>query len=86
MARAVRLGYNVLTTDNDVVIFDDLYTYLKSPPFNSFSVINQAEDPDSCKPSKCQFDYSTGILVRSMYWLCANSYIFSTVCHPVSVC
>ena len=58
MARAVRLGYNVLTTDNDVVMFDDLYTYLKSPPFNSYTVINQSEDPDSCKASKYESNFT----------------------------
>jgi len=47
MARAVRLGYNVLSTDNDVVMFDDFYSYFKSPPFNSFTVINQEEWPDT---------------------------------------
>ena len=52
MARAVRLGYNILTTDNDMVMFDDFYMFVKSPPFDSFTVINQSENPDSHQPSK----------------------------------
>lgn len=43
MVRAVRLGYNVLVTDNDVVFFEDPYPFFKSPPFLSFTVINQQE-------------------------------------------
>jgi hypothetical protein len=43
MLRAVRLGYNVLSIDTDVLLFDDPYRYFKSPPFNAFNVINQAE-------------------------------------------
>ncbi len=42
-ARAARMGYGVLSTDADVVIFDDPYRYFKSPPFANFSVINQPE-------------------------------------------
>ena len=38
MVRAVRLGYNVLSTDNDVMLFDDPYAYFKSPPFSDFTV------------------------------------------------
>ena len=45
MVRAVRLGYNVLMTDNDVVMFDDPYLYFKSPPFSHFTVLNQQEWP-----------------------------------------
>ena len=41
LIRAVRLGYNVLMTDNDVVFFEDPYPYFMSPPFDSFTVINQ---------------------------------------------
>lgn len=29
MARAMRLGYNVLVMDSDVIVFDDPYRYLK---------------------------------------------------------
>ena len=43
MVRSVRLGYNVLMTDNDVVMFDDPYHYFKSPPFSHFTVLNQME-------------------------------------------
>ena len=43
MVRSVRLGYNVLMTDNDVVLFDDPYHYFKSPPFSHFTVLNQME-------------------------------------------
>jgi hypothetical protein len=42
-ARAARLGYNVLCTDSDIVVFDDVYRYFKSPPFSEYQVINQAE-------------------------------------------
>ena len=43
MVRAVRLGYNVLSTDNDVMLFDDPYTYFKSPPFSDFTVWSKQE-------------------------------------------
>eukprot|EP00798_Chlamydomonas_sp_ICE-L_P003537 gene3537-13605_t len=43
MARAVRLGYNVLCSDTDVIFFDDPYRYLKRPPFKDYVIINQAE-------------------------------------------
>ena len=52
MARAVRLGYNVLSTDNDVIMFDDFYSYFKSPPFDSFTVINMQEVPGKHNASK----------------------------------
>ena len=32
-ARTLRLGYNLLFLDTDVVIFDDPYKFLKAPPF-----------------------------------------------------
>ncbi|GAX79799.1 hypothetical protein CEUSTIGMA_g7239.t1 [Chlamydomonas eustigma] len=47
MIRAVRLGYNVLMTDNDVVFFEDPYSFFKRPPFSHFVVLNQQEWPDS---------------------------------------
>ena len=47
LVRSVRLGYNVLMTDNDVVFFDDPYHYFKSPPFSHFHVLNQMEHYDS---------------------------------------
>ncbi|GAX80964.1 hypothetical protein CEUSTIGMA_g8399.t1, partial [Chlamydomonas eustigma] len=47
MVRALRLGYNVFLMDNDVVFFEDPYTYFKRPPFSSFTVINQQEWPNS---------------------------------------
>ena len=46
LARAARLGYNVLLTDNDVAVFDDPYQYWKSPPFSSFNVLNMQEIPN----------------------------------------
>ncbi len=33
MFRALRLGYNVLMADNDVIFFKDPYVFLKQPPF-----------------------------------------------------
>ncbi len=48
LARLVRMGYNVLMTDTDVVWFDDPYRFLKSPPFSNFTVINQAEVRPFC--------------------------------------
>ena len=43
--RSIRLGYNVLLLDTDVMIMDDPYKYLKQPPFSAFTVVNQAESP-----------------------------------------
>ena len=51
LVRAVRLGYNVLMTDNDVVMFDDPYAYFKAPPFSHFTVLNQQEWPDTHEPN-----------------------------------
>ncbi len=42
-SRSMRLGYNVLLLDSDVIVFDDPYKYLKQPPFKDFVVINQEE-------------------------------------------
>lgn len=47
MARAVRLGYNVLMTDSDMVVLDDPYQYWKAPPFNAFTILNQQEFPNT---------------------------------------
>ena len=66
MARAVRLGYNVLSTDNDVVMFDDFYTYFKSPPFDSFTVINMQEAPG-------QFYASKSIVHRNLIKICISN-------------
>ncbi|DBA88882.1 TPA: hypothetical protein ACH3X2_000126 [Trebouxia sp. C0005] len=41
--RSIRLGYNVLLLDSDVIVFDDPYKYLKHPPFKDIVVINQEE-------------------------------------------
>eukprot|EP00798_Chlamydomonas_sp_ICE-L_P004759 gene4759-34509_t len=43
LARAVRMGYNVLCSDTDVVFFHDPYAFFKSPPFSNYTIINQAE-------------------------------------------
>ncbi len=43
MARAVRLGYNVLVMDTDVVVFKDPYQFWKAPPFSNFTILGQAE-------------------------------------------
>ena len=51
LVRAVRLGYNVLMTDNDVIMFDDPYAYFKAPPFSHFTVLNQQEWPDTHEPN-----------------------------------
>ena len=68
MARAVRLGYNVLLTDNDVVMFDDFYSYFKAPPFNSFTVINQEEWPGTHTASTLSYsrDMSLEIFLISV--------------------
>ena len=42
-SRSIRLGYNVLLLDSDVIVFDDPYKYLKHPPFKDIVVINQEE-------------------------------------------
>lgn len=42
--RSIRLGYNVLLLDSDVIIFDDPYKYLKQSPFKDMVVINQEEN------------------------------------------
>ena len=34
----MRLGYNMLSIDSDVIVYDDPYKYLKAPPFNTFQV------------------------------------------------
>ena len=48
LARSVRLQYNVLLLDSDVILFDDPYKYFKAPPFANFTVINQAEVGGPC--------------------------------------
>ncbi|GAX78830.1 hypothetical protein CEUSTIGMA_g6267.t1 [Chlamydomonas eustigma] len=42
-ARAVRLGYNIMVIDTDVVIFDDPYKYLKKGPFNDTHLMTMGE-------------------------------------------
>ena len=42
-SRSIRLGYNVLLLDSDVIVFDNPYKYLKHPPFKDIVVINQEE-------------------------------------------
>ena len=43
--RSIRLGYNVLLMDSDMIIMDDPYKYFKHPPFKDITVLNQAESP-----------------------------------------
>lgn len=38
-ARAVRLGYNVMVVDSDMIIFDDPYALFKSPPFSQVQLL-----------------------------------------------
>lgn len=38
-ARALRLGYNLLFLDTDIIIFDEPYKYFKSPLFADVNVI-----------------------------------------------
>ena len=45
--RSIRLGYNVLLMDSDLIIMDDPYKYFKQPPFKDITVLNQAESPVS---------------------------------------
>ena len=42
-ARAIRLGYNVLTIDGDVFFFQDPYLFLKRPPYSSYQLMTQGE-------------------------------------------
>ncbi|KXZ43274.1 hypothetical protein GPECTOR_96g740 [Gonium pectorale] len=39
LARIVRLGYNVLSLDTDVIIFRDPYPLLKAPPYNTVQMV-----------------------------------------------
>ncbi len=39
LARAVRLGYNVLSLDTDVIVYRNPYSYLKSPPYSSMHMV-----------------------------------------------
>ncbi|KAG2427030.1 hypothetical protein HYH02_014676 [Chlamydomonas schloesseri] len=39
MARAVRLGYNVLSLDTDVVVLRDPYPHLKAPPYGAMHMV-----------------------------------------------
>ena len=39
MARAVRLGYNVLSLDTDVVVLRDPYPHLKAPPYGDMHMV-----------------------------------------------
>ena len=43
--RSIRLGYNVLMMDSDVVVMHDPYKYFKHKPFKDITVMNQAESP-----------------------------------------
>ena len=40
-ARAIRLGYNVLTIDGDVFLLQDPYLFFKRPPFSAYHLITQ---------------------------------------------
>eukprot|EP00798_Chlamydomonas_sp_ICE-L_P007560 gene7560-712_t len=39
LARAIRLGYNVLSMDSDFMVLQDPYIFLKAPPFNSCQLL-----------------------------------------------
>ncbi len=39
LARAVRLGYNVLMLDSDVLLFGDVYGSLKAPPLGNATLL-----------------------------------------------
>ncbi|PNH05103.1 hypothetical protein TSOC_008666 [Tetrabaena socialis] len=39
LARAVRLGFNVLSLDTDVILYRDPYPSLKSPPYGSMQMV-----------------------------------------------
>lgn len=39
LARAVRLGYSVLSLDTDVIVYRNPYPYLKSPPYSSMHMV-----------------------------------------------
>lgn len=43
--RSIRLGYNVLMIDSDVIVMRDPYKYFKHAPFKDITVLNQAESP-----------------------------------------
>ena len=47
LCRSIRLGYNVLLLDSDVIVMDDPYKYFKHPPFKHITVLDQAESPTS---------------------------------------
>ena len=42
-ARSVRLGYNVLVLDTDMVVFGDPYKFLKQPPFRDINLMTMGE-------------------------------------------
>jgi len=47
-ARASRMGYNVMSLDNDVAIFDDPYRHLKAPPMDKVNIFCAAESEYGC--------------------------------------
>ena len=42
-ARAVALGYNIMSIDSDVVALGNFYARVKSPPLSAFAMISQSE-------------------------------------------
>lgn len=43
-ARLVRMGYNVLILDNDVLLFNDIYKWFKAKPFSDYQFFTASED------------------------------------------
>jgi Nucleotide-diphospho-sugar transferase len=61
LARAIRLGYNVMSIDSDMTVFDDPYKYFKAPPFKDFVVLNQVGEHGCC--SKVLQKYGIEVLI-----------------------
>ena len=45
IARALRLGYNLLYMDTDTILFNDPYRFVKAPPLDRINLINLPESP-----------------------------------------
>ena len=43
-ARLVRMGYNTMVLDTDVLLFDDLYHWFKAKPFSDYHIFTASED------------------------------------------
>ncbi|KAL4446752.1 hypothetical protein ABPG77_007996 [Micractinium sp. CCAP 211/92] len=72
-ARALRMGYNVLSLDDDISLLDDPYRYFKTPPLSKYNAHFHRDG-----------NYINGVNCGVMYWqACRNCHPSGPAVHMV---